>query len=82
MGYSARGHWGDQDKDGRKEIGFGADVGPVSFDIKTEDPALTALKVVAPGVGWVIDALTDDKKFNLTDKALNILGIQDKDTQK
>ncbi|MBW4671333.1 MAG: DUF4157 domain-containing protein [Cyanomargarita calcarea GSE-NOS-MK-12-04C] len=82
IGWSARGHWGDQDKDDRKEIGFGADIGPISFDVKTEDPALTLLKGVAPGVGWAIDALTDDKKFNLTDKALKILGIKDKDDQK
>ena len=80
-GYAARGHWGDQDKDGRKEIGFGADIGPASFDIKTEDPALTLLKAASPGIGWAVDALTDDKKFNLTDKALDLLGIKDNEAQ-
>lgn len=40
VGAAARGHWGDADHDGHREYGFGADIGPVSFDYKTEDPLM------------------------------------------
>ena len=32
----ARTHYGDADNDGVRELGFGADIGPVSFDVKSE----------------------------------------------
>jgi hypothetical protein len=35
-GGALRGHYGDADKDGRPEYGFGFDYGPVSFDYKSE----------------------------------------------
>ena len=44
MGYAGRVHWGDADKDGNPEYGVGADFGPVSFDVKTEDPLRTAFQ--------------------------------------
>lgn len=34
----ARLHWGDSDHDGYREYGLGADIGPFSFDVKSEDP--------------------------------------------
>ncbi len=78
-GLGLRGHWGDQDKDGLKEYGFGFDFslgGPgVSFDIKTEDPILTGLKYAAPLLGWGIDLLTDDKSTNLTNMLKKGLGM-------
>jgi len=37
-GAAARLHYGDEDKDGRREYGFGFDYGPVAMDFKTEDP--------------------------------------------
>jgi hypothetical protein len=36
VGGAARLNWGDKDKDGRRELGLGADVGKVSGDFKTE----------------------------------------------
>lgn len=37
-GASLRGHWADEDGDGLREYGFGADIGDFSFDFTTEDP--------------------------------------------
>ncbi len=37
-GAALRLHWGDEDGNGIREFGFGADAGPGSFDIKTEAP--------------------------------------------
>ena len=37
-GGALRGHYGDTDNDLNPELGFGADVGPISFDYRTEDP--------------------------------------------
>jgi hypothetical protein len=36
--FGLRFHWGDSDGDGKREWGGGFDLGPVSFDGKTEDP--------------------------------------------
>jgi hypothetical protein len=36
MGAAGRLHYGDADNDGLRELGFGVDAGPVSFDVKTE----------------------------------------------
>ncbi len=38
VGAAGRLHWGDKDKDGYHEFGLGADLGPFSFDVKSEDP--------------------------------------------
>lgn len=72
-GAAARFHWGDADKDDNPEYGFGADIGPVSFDIKTEDPLRTALtkgvNSVIPGLGTLAEqtGLLGDE--NLTKQA-------------
>lgn len=36
VGAAGRAHYGDADNDGVRELGFGFDAGPVSFDIKSE----------------------------------------------
>lgn len=36
VGAAGRLHWGDEDGDGVREIGLGADIGPLSFDVKSE----------------------------------------------
>lgn len=36
VGAAGRLHWDDADGDGIREIGFGADIGPVTFDFKSE----------------------------------------------
>lgn len=36
VGAAGRAHYGDADKDGLRELGFGLDAGPISFDMKTE----------------------------------------------
>lgn len=71
VGAAGRLHWGDADNDGRREYGFGADIGPVSFDIKTEDPLLTLAKgsPLAP-LAWGADWLMGDD-FNLTESVGN-----------
>jgi hypothetical protein len=38
-----RGHWGDSDGDGYRELGMGFDLGFASFDVKSEDPLRTML---------------------------------------
>lgn len=36
MGLGLRGHWDDSDGDGARELGFGFDLGPLGFDVKSE----------------------------------------------
>lgn len=38
LGFGGRAHYGDSDGDGVRELGFGFDAGPVSFDVKSELP--------------------------------------------
>ena len=69
-GASWRLHHGDKDGDGRNEYGFGMDVGPASFDFKTEDPVHAAL--MASPAGAVLapyELLTGGPKTNYTDVA-------------
>jgi hypothetical protein len=47
-GFAGRLHHGDADGDGLREWGAGFDFGPVSADIKTEDPLGMLLKSMAP----------------------------------
>jgi hypothetical protein len=49
-GAGVRAHWGDEDKDGNRSYGFGADFGPFSFDVKTEDPMRTAMRLGGGGI--------------------------------
>jgi hypothetical protein len=59
-----RGHWGDSDGDGYREYGGGADFGPFSFDVKTEDPVRTAFNSALsrnlPGLGGGLSSKTRD----------------------
>lgn len=48
-GLEGRLHWSDKDKDGHREYGFGVNVGPLSFDLKSETPLFTAAKLLMPG---------------------------------
>lgn len=50
-GMGLRLHWEDKDKDGFPEYGFGFDAGPVSMDLKSEDPLRTLLKAQPLGIG-------------------------------
>ena len=49
-----RGHWGDTDGDGRREYGFGFDVGMFSLDLSDEDPLGTMASLIPAPVrrGW------------------------------
>jgi len=51
VGAAGRLHWDDADGDGLREYGFGADIGPISFDYKTEDPARSLLNASTFGMG-------------------------------
>jgi Domain of unknown function (DUF4157) len=70
-GGAARGYWGDADNDGHREYGFGFDAGPVSFDVKTEDPLRTLGRSLAPGLmgGPAMDMIFG-ADTNLTDSAV------------
>ena len=65
-GLSARLHWGDKDKDGFREYGFGFDAGPLSVDMKTEDP----LRSAARGLGMLGGPLGMSASSFLTDAVL------------
>lgn len=69
VGAAGRLHWGDTDNDGQREYGFGADVGPVSFDYKSEDPLadLATLPFGGPGAFMALEEMgVLPKDFNLT----------------
>lgn len=70
VGGAGRLHWSDSDNDGHREYGFGADIGPISFDVKSEDPLMSALMLPVGGFG--LQTLLDEtgvmpKDFNLTE---------------
>ena len=72
VGGAGRLHWEDADGDGRREYGFGADIGPVSFDLRTEDPLMTMARMSS--LGMVAGGLADrflPKDFNLTESVGN-----------
>jgi hypothetical protein len=52
-GGAVRVHHSDEDKDGKKEYGLGVDVGPVTVDLKSENPLATMAAMIrgilAPG---------------------------------
>jgi len=77
-GAALRGHWGDEDKDGKRSYGFGADFGPFSFDVKSEDPVRTGMRLGGgSGVADLLpDNLTDatgDMVSNYIDQASNVV---------
>lgn len=59
VGFAGRVHYGDADGDGLPEYGVGADLGPLSFDVKTEDPLRSAAEMAIPGLG----AISQTAKF-------------------
>jgi hypothetical protein len=66
-GAAARGFWGDKDGDGYNEYGFGIDLGPISADLKTEDPLGTLVRggaSVVPGANMLLDYFKGD--YNMT----------------
>jgi hypothetical protein len=74
VGAAGRLHWEDADGDGRREYGFGADIGPLSFDMKSEDPLLSLAKMTPLGLlaSPLAGLLPDD--FNLTETVGNGIG--------
>jgi hypothetical protein len=54
VGLAGRLHWGDRDRDGQAMYGFGADVGPFSFDIKSEDPLRTLARTAMGPMGSMV----------------------------
>ncbi|HKP52234.1 MAG TPA: DUF4157 domain-containing protein [Chloroflexia bacterium] len=54
VGLAGRLHWGDKDKDGQAMYGFGADFGPFSFDIKSEDPLRTLARSAMGPMGSML----------------------------
>jgi hypothetical protein len=67
VGAAFRGHWGDLDRDGYREYGFGLDLGPISFDIKTEDPIRSLL---GPGLSDLVSS-RDQNLTHATGEALS-----------
>lgn len=67
VGLAGRLHWGDADKDGNPEYGFGFDYGPASFDIKTEDPLRTAFQNSG---GPITQAASELYDGNMTNDAM------------
>lgn len=65
VGAAGRLHWGDADNDQRPEYGFGFDVGPVSADLKTEDPVRKMLELGSLGMFGGGPPTTD--RANLTE---------------
>ncbi len=54
VGLAGRLHWGDKDKDGQAMYGLGADFGPFSFDIKSEDPLRTLARTAMGPMGSMV----------------------------
>jgi hypothetical protein len=63
-GAAGRVHFGDRDDDGRNEYGFGFDAGPVSMDLKTEDPVRKAVQMATLGL---VGTDYDPDRANWTD---------------
>jgi hypothetical protein len=73
VGAAVRGNWGDTDGDGFREYGFGFDVGPVSVDMRSEDPLRMAAKNILPGGGLYADWLLGEG--NATEGLANEFGL-------
>jgi hypothetical protein len=76
-GLAGRLHWGDSDGDKHREFGFGFDAGPLSVDVKSEDPLRTGLGIMGTASGGIgalpnmadslISSATGSKRANVTD---------------
>jgi hypothetical protein len=76
VGAAVRGNWGDTDGDGLREYGGGFDVGPVSVDMRTEDPLRAAVRHglnFLPGAGYVAEQFIDEGNF--TERTANRFGL-------
>jgi hypothetical protein len=73
-GAGVRAHWGDEDKDGTRSYGFGADIGPFSFDVKSEDPMRTAMRL--GGGAGIVPMLPKDNLTNAMGDALGAYSDQ------
>lgn len=62
MGAAVRGSWGDTDHDGFREYGGGIDIGPVSLDMRTEDPFRSGVRNFVPG-GALLEQFIDPGNF-------------------
>jgi hypothetical protein len=72
VGAAARGYWGDSDSDGFREYGFGADFGPFSIDMKTEDPVRMLAQQLPLGGLWADSVLGEG---NTTESIANEFGL-------
>lgn len=89
VGLAGRLHFGDADKDKHREFGFGFDAGPLSVDVKSEDPLSTSLKIMGAAQGGlgsmsglgnslISAAMPEQKQANLTDELFGgLTGGQD-----
>jgi hypothetical protein len=76
VGAAGRGYWGDTDGDGFREYGFGVDAGPVSVDLRTEDPLRTGVRMLGntiPGGGLIAEQFIDPGNF--TERTANRVGL-------
>lgn len=62
VGAAGRLHWADSDGDGNREYGFGADIGPLTFDVRSEDP----VRDFVPGLDAAASLLGVDQGTNIT----------------
>jgi hypothetical protein len=58
--FGLRGHWGDSDSDGSREVGVGFDLGIFSADLKTEDPLRTGMALMNSGGVAPLAAIGND----------------------
>jgi hypothetical protein len=76
VGAAVRGNWGDTDGDGFREYGGGFDVGPVSVDMRSEDPLRAAVRMgggILPGMGYIAEQFIDEGNF--TERTANRMGL-------
>jgi Domain of unknown function (DUF4157) len=77
VGAALRGSWGDTDHDGFREYGGGIDIGPVSVDMRTEDPLRSGARMLGssliPGMGFLADQFIDEGNF--TERTANRVGL-------
>ncbi|MGF1583170.1 MAG: YtxH domain-containing protein [Gemmataceae bacterium] len=70
VGGGGRLHWSDEDGDGVREYGFGADIIFVSFDVKSEDPIKTIL--IGAGPQLILDGFGVSPTDNWTQTTLEV----------
>ncbi len=70
VGAAGRLHWADSDGDGNREYGFGADIGPLTFDVKSEDPVADFI----PGMGMVRSLTGSENLTNSIGSGLSSAG--------